>query len=165
MDEMYSEITIVDVPKMKVARYVMITPSPEDDVIAYMNNWAEKSGLLDYEGYVPKKIGWDFPYVSKEQTEKFGLRGYVCAYILPEDFTPKCEGAEITYIEKDTYAKITIKDPHTNSFVNIPLGYKKIFDYINNNEYKTKTWENRLAFEEEYIKDGIIHLDIYIPVK
>lgn len=38
-DGIYSEITIKEVKACKMARYVMITPNPEDDVNAYMDNW------------------------------------------------------------------------------------------------------------------------------
>lgn len=37
-DEIYSEITIKHVKAFKMARYVMITPNPEDDVNAYLDN-------------------------------------------------------------------------------------------------------------------------------
>ena len=35
--------------------------------------------------YKPKRIDWDFPFVSTEQQSRFGLRGYVAAYIFPVD--------------------------------------------------------------------------------
>ena len=63
----YSEIKTVTLERFKVARYVVISPAPEMDVIAYMDKWAEKSGLSDIEGYKRKQIGWDFPFVTKEQ--------------------------------------------------------------------------------------------------
>ena len=44
-DEIYSEVTIKTVKAFRMARYVMVTPKPEDDVNAYMDNWARQSGL------------------------------------------------------------------------------------------------------------------------
>lgn len=164
-DSIYSEIKIVTLPRFKVARYVIISPNPEDDVIAYMDGWAERSGLLDTPGYTKRRIGWDFPFVSKEQTERFGLRGYVAAYIIPEDFEPKCPGAEIAYIEEDTYATITVTEPMTDPFVTIPGGYKKLLDFINSGEYKTQWRDNRICFEESYVKENVEYMDIYFPVK
>jgi hypothetical protein len=157
--EIYSPIKVVTLEKFRVARYVIISPAPEMDVIAYMDCWAEKSGLLDSKGYSKRRIGWDFPFVSQEQKEKFGLRGYVSAYIIPEDFEPKCSGAELAYIEKDTYATLKITDPHSDSFKNIPNAYQMLFDFA-----KTSSWENRLAFEEEYDADGIHYMDVYVPM-
>jgi hypothetical protein len=167
VENTYSQIKIVTLPRMRIARYVMISPNPEHDVISHMDRWAQKSGLLDIASYKPRRIGWDFPYVSKEQSEKFGLRGYVGAYVIPEGFEPEptCCGAQIAYIEEDTYATLTITDPHSDSFGKIPKGFQILLNFINGSEYKTLSWENRLAFEEEYDKDGIHYMDIFVPVK
>ena len=45
-DAIYSEVEIRKVPAFKMARYVMISPNPEDDVQTYMKNRGKKSGLL-----------------------------------------------------------------------------------------------------------------------
>lgn len=165
MEGVYSEIKIVKVPKMQVARYVIISPNPEHDVISYMDNWAKNSGLLDFKDYKPRRIGWDFPFVSKQQSEQFGLRGYVSAYIIPENFKPECGGVEIADINEDTYATLTVTDPHSNSFEKIPKGYEILMEFVNSGEYKATSWENRIEFEEEYDIDGVHYMDIYIPVK
>lgn len=161
----YSDISIRTIPRMKVARYVVISPDPEEMVIGYMDRWAEKSGVLEIPGYVRRMIGWDFPYISNEQRDKFGLRGYVAALVIPDDFEPEISGAEITWIEEDTYAALTIRDPHSDSFRNIPEGFQILFEFVNSGEYKTLSWEGRIAFEEEYDRDGVHYMDIYIPVK
>jgi len=155
----YSPIKTITIDRFRVARYVIISPSPENDVIAYMDKWAEKSGLLGVEGYKKKSIGWDFPFVTQEQQVKFGLRGYVAAYVIPDDFIPKCDGAEIAYINKDTYATLTITDPHSDSFANIPKAYEMLLEFA-----KISSWENRLAFEEQYDIDGVTYMDIFIPM-
>lgn len=64
-DEIYSEVTIKKVKAFKMARYVMITPNPEDDVNAYMDKWAQRSGLLKFQPNA-MRIGWDFPFVPFE---------------------------------------------------------------------------------------------------
>ena len=79
----YSEVEIRKVPAFKMARYVMISPNPEDDVQNYMRNWGMMSGLLASDANA-KLIGWDFPFVSQELQTRFGLHGYAAAYILPE---------------------------------------------------------------------------------
>ena len=92
-DEIYSEVTIKTMKAFRMARYVMVTPKPEEDVNAYMDNWAQQSGLLKVQPDA-MRIGWDFPYVSPELQNRFGLRGYVAAYILPEGFETDCFGVE-----------------------------------------------------------------------
>lgn len=51
MKSPYSEIKVVTLPRFKIARYVIISPNPENDVISYMDNWAEKSGLIALPKY------------------------------------------------------------------------------------------------------------------
>ena len=63
-DEIYSDVTIKKMPAFKLARYVMISPNPESDVLNYMKNWGKISGLLAADSNA-KLIGWDFPFVSQ----------------------------------------------------------------------------------------------------
>ena len=67
MNQVYSEISLKTVEKFRLARYVIISPNPETDAMEYMERWAKRSGLLDTPGYTPRRIGWDFPFVSAEQ--------------------------------------------------------------------------------------------------
>ena len=92
-DEIYWEITIKRIKAFRMARYIMVTPKPEEDVNTYMDYWARRSGLLRFQPDA-MRIGWDFPYVSSELQNRFGLRGYVAAYILPEGFDTSCPGVK-----------------------------------------------------------------------
>ncbi|MDE5817909.1 MAG: helix-turn-helix domain-containing protein [Lachnospiraceae bacterium] len=160
----YSEITIKKVKGFRMARYVMITPNPEDDVTAYMENWAKRSGLLESAPNA-MQIGWDFPFVSIELQNRFALRGYVSAYVLPDGFTTDCPGVEYhDQIDAD-YAVITIYDPFVAAFERIPNAYKKIMAYLEVNGFQEKMNDNILAcFEHVYEKDGMTCMDVYINV-
>ena len=127
-DEVYSEITIKKVKAFKMARYVMLTPNPEDDVNFYMENWARRSGLLAFQPDA-MRIGWDFPFAISEMQNRFGLRGYVAAYILPEGFETGCPGVEYAEQKEAEYAVITIHDPFAAASGRIPNAYKKIMDF------------------------------------
>lgn len=160
--DIYSDVKIQTVNAFKMARYVMITPQPEDDVNAYMERWAEQSGLLKADKNA-KRIGWDFPYVSLEQQTRFGLRGYVAAYILPEGFEPACPGVEIAEQLEADYAVITIRDPFAAAFERIPNGYKMIMEYLQVNGFKEKPHADILScFEYVYEKDGITYMDVFV---
>ena len=158
----YSPVTIVTVPAFTLGRYVIISPQPEDDVQMYLNRWAEKSGLSRHPG--PKRqIGWDFPFVSMEQKNRFGLRGYVAGWILPEGFEPECPGVEIYQQEEAQYAMITVRDPFQAAFDRIPKGYQRILDYLGANGFKENHGTEFLGcFEEVYEKDGMTWMDIFI---
>lgn len=163
-DEIYSEVTITKVKGFKMARYVMVTPNPEDNVNAYMDNWAQHSGLLELHPDA-MRIGWDFPYVSSELQNRFGLRGYVAAYILPEGFETSCPGVEYANQEEADYAIITIYDPFAAAFERIPNAYKRIMEFLQANGFREKPKDDILScFEYEYEKEGVTCMDVYIHV-
>ena len=143
---------------------MMITPNPEGDVNTYMDNWAQRSGLLKFQPDA-MKIGWDFPYISSELQNRFNLRGYVSAYVLPEGFETDCPGVEFANQEEAEYAVITIYDPFVAAFDRIPNAYQKIMKYLEANGFREKPRENILpCFEHEYEKEGITCMDVYMHV-
>lgn len=161
-DTIYSEVTTRKVPAFQMARYVMISPNPEDDVQNYMKAWAQRSGLLTAHPDA-KLIGWDFPFVSQEQQTRFGLHGYVAAYILPEGFETTCPGVEFACNKEAEYAVITVTEPFIQPFERIPTGYKHIMEYLQANNFKDKLSDDVIAcFEHEYEKDGVTYMDIFI---
>ena len=111
----YSPVSIVTVPAFTLGRYVIISPQPENDVQMYLDKWAKWSGLYEHTPK-PRQIGWDFPFVSMEQQNRFGLRGYVAGWLLPEGFEPKCPGVETYKQDKSQYAKITVHNPFQAAF-------------------------------------------------
>lgn len=163
-DEIYSAITIKTVEGFRMARYVMVTPRPEDDVNRYMDDWAKMSGLLTVKPDA-KKIGWDFPFVSSELQNRFGLRGYVAAYILPEGFETDYPGVEYADQAQADYAVITIYDPFAAAFERIPNAYKKVLEYLQANGFKERLRDDILScFEYVYEKDGMTCMDVYVHV-
>lgn len=162
--EVYSDVTIKKVGPFRMARYVMITPNPEDDVNAYMDRWARQSGLLACRPDA-MLIGWDFPYVTPEQQNRFGLRGYMAAYILPEGFETVCPGVEYADQEEAEYAVITVYDPFAAAFERIPNAYKKVLEFLGANGFREKPRENVLpCFEHVYERNGVTCMDVYLHV-
>ena len=160
--EIYSEVEIRKVPAFKMARYVMISPNPEDDVQNYMKNWGKVSGLVAADPNA-KLIGWDFPFVSQELQSRFGLRGYAAAYVLPEGFQTNCPGVEYAENSEAEYAVITVTEPMIRPFERIPTGYKCIMEFLQANNFKEKISDDILGcFEHEYEKDGVNYMDIYV---
>ena len=160
----YSDVFIKKVSAFKMARYVIISPNPEDDVNSYMKRWAKKSGLTTA---FPDAmlIGWDFPFVSQELQNRFGMRGYAAAYVIPDGFETECQGVEYAENKDACYAVITITDPFVQPFERIPNAYKIIMDYLQANNFKEKQQENVIScFEHEYEKDGVTYMDIYVHV-
>ena len=163
-DAVYSEITVKRVKAFRMARYVMLTPNPEDDVNFYMENWARRSGLLEFQPDA-MRIGWDFPFAISEMQNRFGLRGYVAAYILPEGFETSCPGVEFADQKEADYAVITIQDPFETASGRIPNAYKKILDFLGANGFCEKPKKDILScFEYVYEKEKMTCMDVYIHV-
>ena len=161
-DEIYSDVEIRKVPAFKMARYVMISPNPESDVQVYMKNWGITSGLVAADPKA-KLIGWDFPFVSQELQTRFGLHGYVAAYVLPEGFQTNCPGVEYAENKEAEYAVITVTEPMVRPFERIPAGYKLIMEFLQANNFKDKQCDDIIGcFEHEYEKDGVWYMDIYV---
>ncbi|MDY4583496.1 MAG: helix-turn-helix transcriptional regulator [Candidatus Faecousia sp.] len=162
-DTIYSPVRILRVKGFRMARYVMISPQPEDDVNAYMDAWAQRSGLLDIPGPAPVRIGWDFPYVSQEQKSRFGLRGYAAAYLLPEGFEPVCGGAEIVSQPETNYAVMTVRDPFAAAFDRIPQAYQRILEYLSHSGIPKSAESGFLpCFEWVCTRDGVTCMDVFI---
>ena len=158
-EQVYSPVETRQVPAFRMARYVMITPNPEDDVNAYMDRWARQAGLPADA----KRIGWDFPHVSPEQQSRFGLRGYVAAYVLPEGFAETAPGVEYGGQREAQYAVITVRDPFAAPFERIPGGYRRIMAHLQATGFRERGCEGVLGcFEYVYEKDGATMMDIFI---
>ena len=158
----FSAVSVVTVPAFALGRYVIISPQPENDVQAYLDRWAQSSGLYAFEPH-PRQIGWDFPFVSMEQQNRFGLRGYAAGWILPDGFDAGCPGVEIYKQAEADYARITIQDPFQAAFDRIPKAYQMILEYLGANGFKENHGTEFLGcFEEVYEKDNITYMDVYI---
>ena len=159
----YYPVTICRVEGFRMARYVMITPNPKEDVQAYMAEWAKKSGLVAATDENLRQIGWDFPYVSAEQKKRFSLRGYASAYILPENFEPGCGGPEIVRQEAADYAMMRIRDPFGAAFDRVPQAHRMILEYLSGAGIPKKHQEQILpCFHRICVEDGVCYMELFI---
>ena len=164
MKDIYSEATIKIVPEMTLAQHAVVSNSPETDAVSHILCWADKNGLSEETGSQPRILGWDFPFVSDEQREVFGMRGYVAACVLSKEFKADFEGADIVKVEENRYVSVTITEPREDSLRKIPNGYKKAFEFIESNGL-VQSWDGRVSFEEEYSVDGVRYMDVYVPIE
>ena len=162
--KIYSDVTIRSLPSFRLAGYVMISPCPENDVNGYMDRWAGESGL---KAAFPaaKRIGWDFPFVTPEQQNRFGLRGYAAAYVLPDGFETNHPGVRYFENAAAEYAAVTVRDPFAQSFERIPNAYQKIMEYLRDNKRKAKQQADVLScFEYVYQCGETTYMDVYVHV-
>ena len=122
----YSNLRVETVEGFRYAEYTVISRDPEADATGRMYKCAEKNGIAN-----PRVIGWDFPRLSQEQVNVFGMHGYTAALILPEDAAP--EGIEIKEQPAHRYAAIHIDRPFDTPFATIPGAYHTLRDYMRTN--------------------------------
>lgn len=157
----YYPVKILQVRGFRSAQYVVISQNPEEDAAARMNHWIREAGLHRIPGYTPVLIGWGFPYVSAEQKNRFGLRGYVSCCILPEGF--EAEGIQTQQQETAEYAVMTIRDPFAAGYNRVPQAYHLIFEFLSASGFKKKHSDKVLpCFERVYDKAGITYMDVFI---
>jgi len=164
MDNIFSEVRIKKLPKMKVAKHEVNSQTPEDDVTEYMENWKNESGIMDLKDYTPQSFGWDVAVKAEIQKNNPNFRGYALCVTLPENFTPKCDGVEITYIEAGEYAVMQITEPFVNPFERIPGGWQKLSDYLQIDDCRTIQADGRYWMEEVFVIDGVTFMNIYFPL-
>lgn len=158
--DIYSDVRIEHIPAFRMARYVIISPNPEDDVNRYMNAWARRNGIEH-----PQLIGWDFPFISAEQKNRFGLHGYVSACVLPKDYSGSSCGVEIAEQCAADYAVITIRDPFKAAFERIPYAYQLILKALNCNGFRESAVDHVLqCFEYIYVEDDVEYMKVHIYV-
>lgn len=161
-ESIYSEVVTKRVAPFTMARYVIVSPNPEDDVNGYMRRWAQQCGLLALHPDA-MLIGWDFPFVSMEQQNRFGLRGYVAAYVLPEGFSTDVPGVAYEQQDEADYAVITVRDPFAAPFERIPKAYRRVLESLQANGFREKQREHVLScFEHVYEKHGVTFMDVYV---
>lgn len=162
MRDVYSEVRIQKVEGFRMARYAVVSPEPEDDAMNHIRQWAEANGLRDRE-----LIGWDFPFVSQQQSNVFHMHGYAAACILPEGFEPSRPGAEIADQISADYAMITIKNPFAAPFFLIPNGFKTVQTYLESKGLKVRQDDEHVlpCFEKVYERGRVPYMDVYVAVE
>ncbi len=166
LGDAYSEIRIVKQDRFRIARHAIISATPEDDALLVIRTWAEKSGLNALPDHKQDVIGWDFPVLSQEQINVFNMHGYVSACVIPADFAPKCDGAELVWQEGGKYAAITITEPFKAAFTLIPNAYKTILDYLRekNIPMREESQTQSFCFERVYVKNSVEFMDVFIAL-
>lgn len=156
-------VRLLRVKGFSMARYVMISPNAQADIRTYLDNWAKNSGLADFPGRQAQYLSWGFPYISAEQKQRFHLKGFAAAYVLPEQFHPNTAGPEITYQDDCDYARITFPEPRGRDSHQISRAIQSILEYLRENGIaKTSLTEYLPCFEWRYEQDGTPYASVFL---
>ena len=158
-DSLLSPVRLVRIQGFRYASQLIISKNPLEDSRNLLFRWIRRSGLED-----PVLLGWRFPYLSQEQKQRFGLRGYVSAVVLPRDFEVWVPGPEFSRQETADYAVMTLKDPAAPPHNRISRVYEQILEYLDNTPGVRKKHSEGIlpCFQHLYEMDGAEYLDVYV---
>ena len=153
-----SPVRILRVKGFSMARYVMISPHAQADLLAYFQNWAKNCGLRR-----APYISWSYPYLSSEQKLRLGLTGFEAAYVLPENFQPRCLGPVLDSQSDCCYAVLSLPEPRGRQPEQIARGIQSILSFLQQSGISKSAKEGFLpCFELRYEKDRTPYVDIFL---
>jgi DNA gyrase inhibitor GyrI len=157
-DPRFSEISIQELPPMRLVSYRAISATPEEDVATYFARWTADQEL-------PRDLpnfGFDVE-VSAEQREE-GLRGYELWLVTPAG-VELAEGMQIRQFGGGLYAVMTIYDAMQDPFTHIPHGWEHLHHWVTRSPLFEAAEHQCL---EEVVSDidrsGRRHLVLYYPI-
>lgn len=143
----------------RYAGHLVISKNPREDSQSLLTRWCRRIGLMD-----PVFLGWSFPHLSQVQKQRFGLRGYVSAVVLPPDFESWVPGPELHRQETADYAVMTIENPGAQIQDQVTRALGLILEYLGSTPDVKKMHSEGIlpSFQRLYEMDGTEYLDVYV---
>lgn len=170
MKQYLSSVKYERIESMVVLSGTAIGNEPEDAIIGTMNRLAIAYGLD-----VLRSFGFDSPVEGTEDVTK--LRGYEFWLSIDESMLSKLPDPE-RFMFEDTevtvkrvpgyrYATLRITDPMVDPFERIGTGWRFLVSWLEDRDFKEPDFKfnsNANCLEEVKMVDGVMVMDIYIPV-
>ena len=123
LKERFSDVTITDLPPLRVASFRAISRAPEDDALRVLTRWAVGVGFTE----LPRSFGFDVEIAPRQVTA--GLRGYEVWLVVPEGIQAM-EPVTIRDFAGGRYATLTIHRPFDDPFAIIPAGWRTLHEWV-----------------------------------
>jgi DNA gyrase inhibitor GyrI len=154
--ERFSQVSIIDLPPMRVACFRAISRTPEDDALKVLTQWAAGAGMRE----TPRSFGFDVP-VSPEQADA-GLRGYELWFVVPERVVA-APPVDIRDFPGGRFAAMTVRDAFADPFAYIPAGWGALHEWVITRGYEEPG--EMLCLEEVVAGGGQQDIVLYHPVR
>jgi DNA gyrase inhibitor GyrI len=151
------EIRIVTLEPMRVARYCVVSSSPEQESRAFIERWAAQQGVADPARR--RSFGSDVR-VSPEQ-QAAGMRGYERMIPVTEAAQPS-EGVSVGPFTGGRYAALHLARPFDDP-ATISEGWDELIEWVRRHrKYTNDGWDGL----EEYLEgpDGPV-LELLLPIQ
>ena len=158
-----SDVEFFRIKPFSMVSYEVISANPVEDAAQHLRHWADKNGLPHQ---TDREIGWSFLHVSQEQKQRFGLRGYVCARILPEGFLPRTPFPQVTHQGSCCYARLTYPEPNGRDPVQVACAIRTILEALHACGIDKSAEDGYLpCFERRCVKQGKRIAEVYIQCR
>ena len=155
LKERFSDVTITDLPPLRVACFRAISRTPEEDALRVLSRWAVGAGFSE----LPRTFGFDVA-VSSRQSEG-GLRGYELWLVVPES-VQESPPVTIRDFAGGCYAALTIHRPFDDPFATIPAGWGTLHEWVT--ARRLALLGEPQCLEEVITVDGQQDMILYYPV-
>ena len=149
-----ADIDIVTLPKMRVASFRALGPSPEMEAIGKMQRWAKLRGYIDDSGKYPV---WGFNNPCPEHGKKeYGYEVWVKVDEQVQD-----DDVEFLDIPEREYAHL-----YSEGFENIGKNWMKLMDWLKSSrEFECAEGQCLEGHVFGSTEDDFFALDLYEPVR
>lgn len=161
MNDYLSEVRYETIDAMTVISGIAFGNNPEETIMSKMAKFAH-----DHNQRVKRSFGFDFPVEGTQDIQQY--RGYEYWLMLSENPTENLirdTDYTIKNIPSLTYVTLRITDPFSAAFERIPNGWKTLVGWLEINQVKTNSGPNHYCLEEVKEIDGIMYMDLYVPVE
>lgn len=159
MENYLSEVFFETLPDLTVVSAIVISKNPEEEVIAFLEDWMKKHPGLKAD----RKFGFDVPVSAAQQDE--GLRGYEY-WISVTGEVIVSNGVSIKTISGTKYAAIRIADPFSDPFNRIGKGWGRLVQWVKENALPEEHAQGVCYCLEEVKEiDGKTVMDIYMAIE
>lgn len=158
--ELFSKVSKIKLPEMKVVSSCRVSENPEEEVIEFLCSWMQSKGF-DLEKQ--RGFGFDIP-VSDEELSA-GKRGY--EYLITVDKEVECDpGIELKTIAADNYARMRITEPFVAPFERIGNGWRILVSEAKKlrDDEECCDFDSRYCLEEVIIEGDATYMDLYLPI-
>ena len=156
MGHTFSEISVKQLPAMRVMSCRVISREPEDDSIRKLGNWLAQHGL-DMKNM--RTFGFDSP-ISEAEAQA-GLRGYEIGALVNDEVKAD-DGIQERLYGGGMYAVMTVANAFEAPFDSIPGGWKHLNEWVADNTQWRCSYS--LCYEEVVPGNTGNDLILYHPV-
>ena len=159
MEAYLSEVFFETLLDVTVVSAVQISSNPEEEVMAFLENWAKEHPELK----TARRFGFDVPVSAAQQDQ--GLRGYEY-WISLTGVVKVTSGVTIKSIPENTYAVIRITDPFADPFNRIGKGWSRMIEWVKENGYEDVSFvPGKYCLEEVKEINGVPVMDIFVAIE